>query len=44
VFLIAKTLKISETEVYRLLNGEKMSREAELILKRLWQDLVNTHS
>lgn len=44
VFVIAKTLGTSEVGVYRYLNGEKMSRKAEVKLKRLWQDLVNTHS
>jgi hypothetical protein len=43
VFIIAKTLGTSEAEVYRYLNGEKMSPDAEDKLKRLWQDLVNTH-
>jgi len=42
VFVIAKTLVISEAEVYRYLNGEKMPHEAEVSLKRLWKDLVNT--
>ena len=43
VFVIAKTLGTSEVEVYRYLNGEKIPSDAEIKLKRLWQDLVNTH-
>jgi hypothetical protein len=40
VFVIAKTLKTSEAEIYRFLNGEKVPREAEARLKRLCMDLV----
>jgi len=40
VFVIAKTLKTSEAEIYRFLNGEKMPPGAEDKLKRLWLDLV----
>ncbi len=40
VFVIAKVLNTSEAEIYRYLNGEKMSREVTVKLKRLWLDLV----
>ena len=40
VFVIAKALDTSEIEVYRYLNGEKMSREVEVKLKRLWLNFV----
>jgi hypothetical protein len=43
-YVIARALDTSEAEVYRYLNGEKMSREAEVKLKRLWLDLVDPHS
>jgi len=39
VFLIAKALKTSEAEVYRFLNGKKMSPGEEDKLKRLCMDL-----
>jgi hypothetical protein len=41
VFLIAKTLRTSEAEIYRYLNGEKVPREAEDKLKRLWMDFID---
>jgi hypothetical protein len=44
VFVIAKNLKMSEAQVYRYLNGEKIPPEAEGKLKRLWQDLVEMNS
>jgi predicted transcriptional regulator YheO len=44
VFVIAKRLGTSEVEVYRYLNGEKMSREVEVKLKKLWLDLVKLDS
>ena len=40
VFVIAKALDTSEVEVYRYLNGEKMSHEVEVKLKRLWLNFV----
>jgi len=42
VFVIAKKLKMSEAEIYRYLNGEKISPDAEAKLKGLWLDLVET--
>jgi hypothetical protein len=41
VFVIAKTLKTSEVEIYRLLNGEKMPHGAEDKLKKLWMELID---
>jgi hypothetical protein len=41
VFLIARALKTSETEIYRFLNGEKMPHDAEVKLKRLWMDFID---
>jgi hypothetical protein len=38
VFVIAKRLDTSEAEIYRFLNGEKMSSETEKKLKLLWVD------
>ena len=40
MFVIAKNLETSETEIYRYLNGEKISPDAEAKLKGLWLDLV----
>ena len=40
VFVIAKTLVISEAEVYRYLNGEKISDGTKVRLKSLWQNLI----
>ena len=40
VFVIAKKLDTSETEIYRYLNGEKIPREMEVKLKKLMLDLV----
>jgi hypothetical protein len=39
VFIIARNINTSESTIYQYLNGKEMSREAEAILKRLWQDL-----
>jgi hypothetical protein len=39
VFVIAKALKTSEAEIYRLLNAEKMPPATEDKLKRLCMDL-----
>jgi hypothetical protein len=44
VFVIAKKLDTSEVEIYRFLNGEKMSSDAEKKLKLLWLDLVDINS
>jgi len=41
VFVIAKTLDTSETEIYRFLNGEKISSNAKKKLKLLWLNLVD---
>ena len=41
VFVIAKKLNTSEIEIYRFLNGEKISSEAEKKLELLWLDLVD---
>jgi len=41
VFVIAKKLKMSETQIYRYLNGEKISPDAEAKLKRLLVTLVD---
>jgi hypothetical protein len=43
VFVIAKKLKMSEVEIYRLLNGEKVPPEAEDKLKCLWLDLAGSN-
>ena len=40
VFVIAKKLNTSETEIYRFLNGENISSDAKKKLKLLWMDLV----
>ena len=40
MFVIAKRLGTNEAEVYRYLNGEKMSRKDYAMLKKLWIDLV----
>jgi hypothetical protein len=41
VFVIAKTLKTSEAEIYRYLTGKSLSRKAKFKLKMLWIDLMN---
>jgi len=41
VFVIAKTLKTSEAEIYRLLNGEEMPPGTEDKLKRLWLHFID---
>ena len=39
-FILAKAIDASEAEIYRYLNGEKMSHEVEVKLKRLWLNFV----
>jgi len=40
VFIIAKKLKTSQSQIYRCLNGEKVPSGAEDKLKELWLDQV----
>jgi predicted DNA-binding transcriptional regulator AlpA len=40
VYAIAKALGTSESQIYRYLGDEKIPRETEVKLKRLWLDLI----
>ena len=41
VFVIAKSLKTNETEIYEYLNGKRIPTEAEAKLNELWLDLIH---